>query len=173
MRFDNSVNGEGLGSLTRWTKRILETCAADFAAGEALLEGVFVQPQGTTLAVMSRAIGHTAGVRFIGSTRLEDNSEVGRASELPGSSAVVGVTNQRLILWDHSKLSGVPTRYMMSLPIAEVASVHTEPARTVYALLLGFRDGSSKLYEAPRIGNNPKRFATAFARRGAPAEVPL
>ena len=93
---------------------------------------------------------------------LEDNPDIGRASELPNSSAVVGITDQRLILWDHSKLSGDPTRYVMSLPISDVASIHAEPARIVYGLLVAFRDGSAKRYEAPRVGNNPKRFASAL-----------
>ena len=99
---------------------------------------------------------------------LEEESAVGLAVELPDSSAVIAITTAGLIMWEHSKLSGQPTSYKMSRPIDELVAGRTEPARMLHGLLLGFRDASAELYEAPRsprIQNFPAALAASSADR--------
>ena len=144
-----------------WTKKINKACKNDFEPGEELIAGVFVQPMGTTSKLMVKEVGDLVGKLVVGSTDTEDNASQGHASALPDERLVLGLTDQRLMVWGHSQLSGKPKGFKMALPATEVASVQFEKLKTIYAFVLEFADGSSKLFEAPRMMNDPEAFATA------------
>jgi hypothetical protein len=48
----------------------------------------------------------------------------------------------------------------MAFALSDVAGVDIEKLRTVYGFVLRFTDGSSKLFEAPRMANDPEGFAS-------------
>lgn len=142
-----------------WDKKIRKSVGGDLIADEELRAGVFVQPFGTTGNLMAKELGGLVGRALAGSKGRKDQSETGMASTLPDGRLVLGLTDHRLVVWGHSSLTGKPKGFKTSFPVADLAAVEIEKLRTVCAFVLHFADGSSKLFEAPRMANDPEGFA--------------
>lgn len=145
--------------MANWAKKINKAVKSDLEAGEEVRDGVFVQPLGSTSDIVAKEVAGMLGRALVKGPNGEDASEFGHASALPDDRLVLGLTDRRLVVWGHSQLSGRPKGFKMALPASDIVSVEVEKLKAVYSLVITFSDGSSKIYEAPRIANDPKGFA--------------
>jgi hypothetical protein len=152
-----------------WTKKISKVAGDDLEPGETVIEGVFLQPSGTTGASVARGVGGLVG-SAIASKLKSDTSEAlvsdrGIAATMPAAATVLGLTDRRVLVYGHATLSGKPKELKLSIPRADLASVEVEKQKATYRFVLHFADGSASAYEAPRMSNDPEAFAAAVAAR--------
>lgn len=148
-----------------WTKKISKVAGDVLQPGEQLREGMFVQASGTTSHLMARSLGGIAGAAIAAKLRTKDDGSIdstsGTAGAMPDGPIVLGLTDQRLLVFSHSKLSGKPKDLVHSLTKADLAAVDVQKGTATSKVTLVFADGTAKQYEAPRIGNDPDAFAAA------------
>ena len=100
----------------------------------------------------------------------ELDSTTGSAARLPNEPLVIGLTDQRLIVWGWARLTGKPKGLKVAFDLADVAGMETEVKKASVALALVFADGSGVTREAPRLGSDAEGFAKLLnAAKNEPA----
>ena len=87
------------------------------------------------------------------------------AAQLPDEQIWLGLTPARLLVWGHGTMSGKPKGLKLTVPSTDLVGVDLEKQKTTYAAVLRFADGSAKVYEAPKMFNDPEAFASAVNDR--------
>ena len=150
-----------------WVKKLNKARSEDFHVGERLLGATFVQPGGNFGAMMGSQLGGVVGTiaanKMAGADDSVDSS-AGLAATIAGDNAVIGVTNWRLLVWNHSRLSGKPKDLKAEIPLKKVAGVEAETGKLLTKIALQFEDGSAVAYEAPKIGK-PESFVDALEQK--------
>lgn len=152
-----------------WVKKITKAVGDDLEPGEQLQVGVLLQPSGTTMRMAAVQGGGLIGAAIAAKVSKTDTAElrddVGTAATLPaGQALVVGVTDRRVAVWSHGKLSGKPKDFVTSIPFEAIAGVDIEKRKATYAVTLVFSDGTGRLFESPRMGTDPEALAAALNR---------
>ncbi len=131
--------------------------------GEQFLAGVRTQPRGTNIGAVGGVIGTVASDRQ--AKKALANAEAGSsASSWPTSNAAVGLTNQRLLIFNYTAF-GKPKDLVAEFPLEQVASVDLEKKKiTANALRFAFTDGSSVEVECAKL-EKTQDFVDAFAAR--------
>ncbi len=150
--------------MANWNKKISKAANGELQPGEAIVAGVFLQPVGT----MGHAVGKGAG-GVIGKAVVAGRGAAGRveapvdglASTLTNEATVLGLTQHRLLVFGYSSFGGKPKGLKQAVPATALASVAVEKQKATYRFEMTFDDGSSKVFEAPRIANDPEAFAAA------------
>jgi hypothetical protein len=133
---------------------------------ERLIAAVRTQPRGTNLAT---GIGGVVGGVVAGrqaSKALKKAGEGSSAGSWPSGNSAVGLTNQRLLLFNYTAM-GKPKDLVAEFPIADVVSVELEKKKiTANALSFAFTDGSSVQVECAKL-EKTQDFVDAFTAQQA------
>ena len=131
--------------------------------GEQLIAAVRTQPRGTNLGAAGGIIGTIASDRQA-KKALAGATEGSNAGTWPTGNCAVGLTNQRLLLFNYTAF-GKPKDLVAEFPLEQVASVDLEKKKvTANALRFAFTDGSSVEVERAKL-EKTQDFVAAFAAR--------
>ena len=145
----------------------LQKRAGEFLVpGEALLSAVRTQPRGTNLGVgIGGAVGAVVADRQASKARA-GAGEGSIAGGWPGGNTAVGLTNQRLLLFNYTAM-GKPKDLVAEFPLDQVAGVELEKKKvTANALRFAFTDGSSVDVECAKLEKTAD-FVQAFQQARA------
>lgn len=150
-----------------WMQKIVKNVGTDLAADEQLEDGMLVNPAGMLGAMMGKELGGLAGAAI--AAKLKDGAvgtvdRAGMAATLPKEPLVLGLSHRRLLVWGHSKLTGKPKGLVRTFDLDEVDNLSLTPQKATVGVTIGFSDGSTATFEAPKLMNDPDRFATTFGR---------
>lgn len=132
--------------MTTWADKVERAAGDELEDGERVLAAVFVAPTATSLtasALAARGQGDAL------------------AASLPATTAVLGLTDRRLLVFDHSSLAGRPDRLRLAMPVGELRRVDIDERSATCRFVLRFVDGSRAEYEAPSGVNDPAAFVAA------------
>ena len=134
--------------------------------GEQFIAAVRTQPRGTNISAAGGIIGTVASDRQA-KKALAGATEGSTAGTWPTGNCAVGLTNQRLLLFNYTAM-GKPKDLIAEFPADQLASVELEKKKiTANALRFGFTDGSSVEVECAKL-EKTQDFVDAFtAARGA------
>lgn len=159
--------------MANWEKKIKSGGGKDLHPGENLLGGVMLNPSGTTTKMVATGVGGIVGAAIADKMRdgsgrdggdgEELVSDAGLAAQLPDERIWLGLTPTRLLVWGHSTLSGKPKGLKTTLQRSDLVRVELEKMKATYSATLRFADGTAKVYEAPKMLNDPEGFAAAVA----------
>lgn len=155
--------------MANWEKKIKSGGGKDLHPGENLLGGVMLNPPGTTSKMVVRGVGGLVGTAIADKVRSGKDepdeliSDSGIAAQLPDDRIWLGLTPTRLLVWGHSTMSGKPKGLKVALDRGDLVQFDLEKMKATYAAVLRFADGTAKLYEAPKMLNDPEGFAAAVA----------
>ena len=150
------------GYADKLQKRAGELLRAD----ERLVAAVRTQPRGTNLGTgIGGAVGAAVASRQA-SKALSGAGEGSAAAGWPPGNTAVGLTNQRLLLFDYTAL-GKPKDLVAEFSLEQVLSVELEKKKiTANALHFGFTDGSSVQVECAKLEKTAD-FVNAFQAQKA------
>jgi len=153
--------------MSTWNEKIEKNVGADLQDGETLLMGLLLHPPRAMGRSMARGIGGVGGaaaqVAMRQSAQEPDvDPDIGFAATLPPGTMVVGITDQRFLVWGCSQVTGKPKALLCELPITELEAVETTAQKASTAVVLRFADESGTAREAPKIGNNIDGFVSAW-----------
>ncbi len=155
--------------MATWKKKIEKSVGGDIEAGEVLIEGMLLQPSGLVKTMTAKSVGGLAGAAIASQMgrSAEDAAAPrhGTAAGFPDGPVVIGLTDRRLVAWSWAKLTGKPKAFLTALPLADVAPIDVEKQAATHRVTLTFADGSSKVFEAPKLANQAPELAQAFAAR--------
>ncbi len=144
------------GYVDKLQKRAGELLGSD----EQLISAVRTQPRGTNLGAAGGVIGAVAGGRQA-KKALAGATEGSNAGTWPTGNCAVGLTNQRLLLFNYTAM-GKPKDLVAEFPLDQVASVALEKKKiTANALRFAFIDGSSVEVECAKLEKTAD-FVAAF-----------
>ena len=157
--------------MASWTKKLNKVSQADLDPGEELIAAVFLQPAGTMGKAVGSGVGGILGKAV--ASKMGDSSgssaelvtDSGIAATIDDNPSVLGLTNQRVLLYSYGSMSGKPKELKMSIPANELAAIDTEKQKATHKLIMRFSDGSAKAFEAPRVNNDPEGFAATVNSR--------
>ena len=86
------------------------------------------------------------------------------AVDIPAGKAVLGVTNQRLLVFGHSALSGKPKGLKAAFPIDQVQSITQEMGKMIGKLIVTFADGTTIDFDIVKTAKG-EDFIEAFHKR--------
>jgi hypothetical protein len=145
-----------------WNKRISKAAKDELQPGEEIVAAVFLQPAGTMGQAVARGAGGAVAKAVIagrGGDGGQTAVDGAIAREFHDVATVLGLTQHRLLVFGYSSLTGKPKGFKHSLPAHALRSVSVEKQKATYRFQMAFEDGSSCLFEAPRLGNDPEAFA--------------
>jgi hypothetical protein len=145
-----------------WGKKIEKACGSELG-GESIVAGLFVQPSGAMASAMARGVGGVVGSMVAEARHKDASSPEGTAAGIPNKNLVLGLTSSRLVVCGHAAMTGKPKGVEMSFPLSQVSGVAVDPGKISSKLAVTFGDGSTKVFEAPKMGK-PEDFASAFAQ---------
>lgn len=148
--------------MANWNKKISKAAKGELHPGEEIVAGVFLQPAGTMGQAVAKGAGGVLAKAVVagkgaGGDVLE--AETGVATEFPNEPTVLGLTQNRLLVFGYSSLGGKPKGLKQARPAHVLQSVAIEKQKATYSFEMTFEDGSSSMFEAPRLGNDPESFA--------------
>ncbi len=156
--------------MPNWGKTLQKRCSDQLDPGEQVTAGCFVQPAGAVARTMGLGAGQTIGTIAGGvlgeagaKRRQEENddaSEGGIAATFPTDKAVLGLTNQRLVVFSHGTMNGKPKDLIASYPIDQLGGVELDKGKLSSKMLLRFTDGSAVDFDVPKAGS-PDEFVGA------------
>jgi hypothetical protein len=145
-----------------WGKKIQKACGSELG-GESVVSGLFVQPSGAMASAVARGVGGVVGSMVAEARHKDASSADGTAASIPSKNLVLGLTSSRLVVCGHAAMSGKPKGVEMSFPLSDVSGIDVEPGKISSKLSLAFADGSTKVFDAPKMGK-PEEFVAAFAQ---------
>lgn len=153
--------------MANWNKKIGKAAKGELHPGEEIVAGVFLQPAGTMGQAVAKGAGGVVGKALVGarSGGSGDAEPVGRANEFANEATVLGLTPSRLLVFGYSQLGGKPKGLRQALPASALAQVEVAKQKATYRFEMTFDDGSTSVFEAPRLGNDPEAFAAAVNGR--------
>lgn len=152
--------------MANWEKKIRSGGGADLQPAETLLGGVLLNPPGTTGKMVARSVGGLLGGALQDKFGTSGESaalitDTGVAAQIPDKPVWFAITPTRVIVWGHSTMSGKPKGLELTLDRDQLTRVEVEKLKTSYATTLHFADGTAKIFEAPKMLNDPVGFAAA------------
>lgn len=151
--------------MARWENK-LAAINRTMPPGEGLICGLLVNPVGTTRLLVASGVGGLAGRAIAARGANPTPAPTRMAAQLPEQRMWLAITRTRLIGWHHSTLTGRPKQVLFELPVDEVVRANVEPRKTTSIVSLNFADGSTRLFESPRLGSDPIAFAEALNSHG-------
>ena len=128
--------------------------------GEQFASAVRTQPRGTNISAAGGILGAAASGRQA-KNALAGATEGSTAGTWPSGNCAVGLTNQRLVLFNYTAM-GKPKDLVAEYPLDQVASVELEKKKiTANALRFSFTDGSSVEVECAKL-EKTQDFVDAF-----------
>lgn len=152
------------GRMANWNKKISKAAKSELQPGEEIVAGVFLQPAGTMGQAVAKGAGGVIGKALVaahGDAGRVTTAVAGVADSFPNEPTVLGLTQSRLLVFGYSTLGGKPKDLKRSLPARALSSVTVEKQKATYRFEMTFDDGSTSVFEAPRLGNDPEAFAAA------------
>ncbi len=151
--------------MANWEKKIRSGGGDNLEAGEELVGGMLVNPYGLTSKMVGRQLGGVVGAVLTdraGAKRGDGLvSDEGIAAQFPDDRIWLGLTTARLLVWGHGAVSGKPKGLKFTIDRNDLERVELEKLKTAHAVVLRFRDGTAKPYEAPKMFNDPEAFAAS------------
>ncbi len=159
--------------MASWMKKLDKVSRGDLNPGEELIAAVFLQPMGTMTKAVGQGVGGLIGKavasKMGGSANATATAELvtdsGIGSTFDDQPSVIGLTHQRVLVYSYGAMGGKPKDLKMWIAAMDLVSVDVEQQKATYRVVLHFRDGSAKVFEAPRVKNDPAGFATAVNSR--------
>lgn len=155
--------------MANWEKKIKSGGGKDLQPGENLIGGVMLNPHGATTQAVARGVGGLVGGAIANkmADKREDtpDDDHGIATQMPDERIWLGLTSGRILIWGHSTMSGKPKGLKLTLSSGDLVQVDLEKSKATFTTTLRFADGSAKVYEAPKMMNDPEGFAAAVASR--------
>ena len=151
--------------MTSWEKKIKSGGGKDLLPGETLDAGVLLNPPGMTGTMIARSLGGVIGGalhdKFGTDGDAEElSSDTGIAAQFPDKPVWLALTPTRLLVWGHSTFSGKPKGLALTLARTDLNAVDLDKQKTCYLVTLRFADGSARMFEAPKMMNDPVGFAS-------------
>lgn len=158
--------------MASWTKKLNKVSQGDLQPGEELISAVFLQPSGTMGQAVGKGVGGVLGKAAASKMGGSQDGDADRSVTDPGiadtignNPSVIGLTNQRLLVYSYGSMSAKPKELKLHLPAADLVSVATEKQKATHRFVMNFSDGTAKAFEAPRLNNDPEAFANAVNAR--------
>lgn len=152
--------------MANWVKKINKSVGSDLGPTESLTGAMLLQPSGMTGGLMARSIGGMVGAAVASTLRSDPSGHLvtdqGIAARFPNDTLVLGLTDQRVLGWSMSAMTGKPKELKVAIPRADLVEVEAEKKSATYTVVLVFSDGTAKPYEAPRVNNTTAEFIAAF-----------
>ncbi|MEE9414648.1 MAG: hypothetical protein V3V01_05135 [Acidimicrobiales bacterium] len=150
-----------------FAKKIRKSCAADLLDGEEVHAATFVQPSGAirrqvAFGAVGGAVG--AGIAALvtsGTSNEEDAPSEGMAVDIPAGKAVLGITDQRFLVFGHSALSGKPKGLNAAFPLDQIMSLEHESGKLTGKLVVTFADETNIEFDVMKTVK-PGPFVEAF-----------
>ena len=154
--------------MASWEKKIKSGGGKDLQPGETLLGGALLNPPGMTGKMMARGVGGAVGSalhdKFGTDVDAEElSSDTGIAARFLDKPVWMAVTPTRLLVWGHSTLSGKPKGLEFTLERSDVTSIDLDKQKTCHLVTMRFADGSGRMFEVPKMMNDPVGFAAAIS----------
>ncbi len=151
-----------------FVKKINKHCAGDLLPGEQVLASTFGQPPGAirrqvAWGAVGGAVGAVAG-EAMANKRIQDSPErtgEGIHLDIPEGKAVLGLTDQRLLVFGHSSLSGRPKGLNAAVPLDQIQSIAVDQGNLAGKMLITFVDGTSVDFDVVKTAG-PRPFAEKF-----------
>lgn len=156
------------GRMANWKKKISKAAKGDLQPGEEIVAGVFLQPAGTMGQAVAKGAGGVLGKALVaakGDSNGAATTIAGVAEAFPDEPTVLGLTQGRLLVFGYSSLGGKPKGLKHSFPADVLSSVAVDKQKATYRFEMTFDDGSTSVFEAPRLANDPEAFAAAVNER--------
>lgn len=136
--------------MTKITKTLVKLTTGYLQSDEELLVGLRVNLKGTALGVgLSAGTAGFAGLA-LGSKDMSEGQDQAKDSGIPFSQQMAfGLTNQRIIVWARSALSGKPKKIIGQIPLSEINDATFEPGMLGDKLSLELPQG--KIFELESI----------------------
>ncbi len=143
-----------------YTEKFADQVKGSLRPGERVLAALRAQPPGSTLAM---GIGGLAGAA-VASKMAKNAKEAGAAGAMasawPNGQCGVGLTDQRLILFNFSMM-GKAKDLVAEYPIEQVTSIEQEKKKITDAVRFSFADGSAIQVEVKKL-EKTEEFTGAF-----------
>lgn len=131
------------------TKTLIKLVAEHLQPGEELLVGLRVNLKGTALGIGLSAGG--AGLA-LGSKVMSEGQTQAEDSGIPFSQQMaLGLSNQRIIVWSRSALTGRPKKILGQIPFSEINEVVFKPGRLGDKLTLKLQQDRTLELESVKI----------------------
>lgn len=150
--------------MANWNKKISKAAKNELQPGEEIIAGVFLQPAGTMGQAVAKGAGGVLGKALVAARSDSDaalTAIAGVADDFGNEPTVLGLTQSRLLVYGYSALGGKPKGLRTSYPANVLAAVEVEKQKATYRFEMTFDDGSTSVFEAPRLANDPVAFAAA------------
>lgn len=151
-----------------FVKKINKHCAGDLEPGEEVLASTFGQPPGAIRRQVAwGAIGGAVGAitgDALANQRIKDSDQrtgEGITVEIPAGKAVLGLSNQRLLVFGHSAMSGRPKGLNASIPLEQIQSIDVDQGKLAGKMLITFVDGTAVDFDIVKTAG-PGPFAAKF-----------
>ncbi len=152
--------------MANWNKKITKAAKGELHPGEEIVAGVFLQPAGTMGQAVAQGAGGIVGKAIAAKKGAGGDvvvADAGTAADFPNEPTVLGLTQSRLLVFGYSQFGGKPKGLKQTLPADVLSVVELEKQKATYRFEMTFSDGSSSVFEAPRLGNDPEAFAAAVS----------
>jgi hypothetical protein len=151
--------------MASWTNKISKVAQGELRPGESFVTAAFLQPAGSAGAMVSRSVGGIVGAAVVSKLRTKDDgslvSDSGSAAMLPNTKLLVGLTDQRLLVYNFGGLMGKPKDLVAALDRSALAGVDVQDGKLTKRVTLVFTDGTGRVYEAPRLNSGIDEFVAA------------
>jgi hypothetical protein len=156
-----------------YSEKLAKHAAGVLQRDEHLLAGVRAMAKGHTKGAAAGGLGGAVGALAAGalqkrSARKQTEQTSGLAAMFPKDPMVaIGVTDQRLLVFQRSQMTGGSKDLQAEFPLARVASMTRTQSRVMLqkipGVLVAFDDGSSIELEIAKL-DKPDRLLEAFQR---------
>jgi hypothetical protein len=151
-------------------KKITKHCSDQLLPGETIAAGTFGQPlgafaKGVAFGAVGGAVGALAGEAMAKrASKDQSDAEGAQAATIPAGKAVIGVSDHRLLFFEHGTMSGRPKALTASFALSDLSGFEADEGRVKTEMTFVFRDGSSRTFEVVK-GAKPGAFVEAMRAR--------
>lgn len=149
-----------------WAKKINKSVGGSIPAGETVTVGMILQPAGQMKGMMAKSLGGLVGAAIVAKLGKGDDATLitdsGIAATIPDDTVILGLTQQHVLFFSWAKLTGKPKELKATLPRSSISAIEIEKKTANHAVVVLFSDGTGRIWEAPKVGNDTEEFVAAF-----------
>jgi hypothetical protein len=143
---------------------VAKLAAPHLAAGETVHEAVRVNLAGTVAATAAGALGGAVGAVIADKAATPGRESATEAGFPTDRQQALAVTDQRILVFRRSALSGKPKDLVGEVPLAAVAGIEHQPGRMGDTLRFTMASGHQTQFECVKVDRGAE-FAQAVAAR--------
>jgi hypothetical protein len=147
-----------------FVKLIHKHRSQDLHPGEQVAAAVFVQPMGSMGASVAFGVAGAVGKAAADARRKKGEAEAAPdtiAARMPGGRLVLGISPQRLLVFEHGTMSGRPKELVAEFGWDQIAGIDLGEGKLSQQLTIRFADESEAVVQAMKLAK-PQPFVDAY-----------